>query len=101
MASQLYSKFVLAGLQRMGLTPVGIARIARMSETRVESILAGKGGFTDGQLNAIEVSTGMTAGQIVITVVKPDKSLRAVVEAGARLHKSIQKPSRRSKRAVA
>jgi hypothetical protein len=101
MSDNIFSKSVVKGLLKKGLTLIGAARVAKTSEARILAIQNGKASFTNGQFRAIEDAIGLSTGQIAMSTIKPSKGLAEIINASARLQRSLQKSNRRPKRAVA
>ena len=95
MAGASYSKSVLAGLKKNGLLPDEVRRITKMSASRIQAVLHGKAGFTDAQLTAIENATNMSAGELAMASVTPDKALRSVMGAWGDYMRSERKSTHR------
>jgi hypothetical protein len=65
-SNHVFSKAVLAGLEKQGLSRPEICRITGVSQSTLQRISSQKASFKDGQLELIERATGRTVGQLAV-----------------------------------
>lgn len=93
MPSASYSKAVLTGLRKHGLSPAEVAKVTGLSQSTLKLILAERATFKDSHLDRIEQATQLTAGQLAVkSVRKAPKPLSDFMDAWAELLE--KKPAR-------
>lgn len=66
-----FSSAVLHGMKRHGFDESALAKITGLAPSRVKSVLAEELGLTDKQVDAIEQTAGVTAGELAARHLEP------------------------------
>jgi hypothetical protein len=72
MASEVYSKAVLAGLRARGESEIEIRRITGLSPEKLKAVRAGKQRLTHRILLRIQDESGMSPGQLAALSMEPN-----------------------------
>ena len=68
----IFARAVLAGLRKRGLSDIEIRQISGIRIATLDSIRAGKRGFTQTALNRLESATGLDGGQLAALAAEPE-----------------------------
>jgi 5,10-methylenetetrahydrofolate reductase len=66
-----FSSAILHGMKRQGFDEEALANMTGLSPARLVSVLAGKQGLTDRQLDAIEAAAEITGGELAAMHLEP------------------------------
>ncbi len=93
-----YSKAVLEGVIKRGMSKDDIAQTLGRSRAFVQDVLRAEAALSDGNLATLEQAMGTSAGKLALLSIKnPDPGLVAVMEAWAATMPSKRATSRRVK----
>src|SRR4051812_21289604 len=68
----IFGRAVLAGLRKRGLSDVEIRQVSGVRIQTLDSIRAGKRGFSDTALNRLESATGLDGAQLAALAAEPE-----------------------------
>jgi cyanate lyase len=97
-----YSKAVLEGVSKRGMSEADIAQTLGRSRAFVQNVLREEAVLSDGNLESVERAMGTSAGMLaLLSVEDPDPGLVAVMEAWAATRFSKKVPAKHVKKSAA